>query len=286
MEAPNPRPAEEVVHQVCRYLEAHADAKLTLADLARWSGYSPAHLQRSFKAVTGCSPKEYQQALRTQRLKQELRAGTPPSQAVYGAGFGSPSRVYGALDSTLAMTPVQYQRGGRGLDLHWALAPSPLGPLLLAASDRGLAFLHFAASAEEGLSALAAEFPQARVRPMPEASRPEFDRWMAAVRAFLGGHGDLAGLPLDIRGTAFQVAVWTFLQTIPRGETRSYTQVAAALDRPAAVRAVASACARNHLALVIPCHRVLRGDGALAGYRWGMERKRRLLELEQGAAAG
>lgn len=274
------RAIEPVIHEVCRYIEAHLEEPLTLDTLAAVSGYSPAHLQREFVALIGSSPRVYQKALRLKRLKDGLRAGLPPLPAMLDAGFGSPSRVYGDLERTLGMTPGQYRDGAPQLKIGWASVRTPLGLMVLGATDRGICFLQFGDSEPALVKVLGDEFPRAEIVSMPESSGPQFVLWERAINGFFERHGTLGGLPLDLKGTAFQLAVWKFLQTIPLGETTSYAEVAAAIGRPRAVRAVAAACSRNRVALMVPCHRVIRGDGALAGYRWGLDRKKRLLDWE------
>jgi AraC family transcriptional regulator of adaptative response/methylated-DNA-[protein]-cysteine methyltransferase len=276
------KPIDAVVHEMCRYLEAHAEEPLTLAALARRSGYSASHLQRRFSALVGSSPKAYQLAVRQRRLRHGLRRGAPLSEAIVGAGYGSQSRVYERLATTFGMTPGQYRGGGRGLEIRYASARTRLGRILLGATARGLCFLQFVEDADP--RPLRAEFPRAVLHPMDPARAPQFAAWMRRLDAYLAGRSATLTLPLDLQGTAFQTMVWRCLQTIPAGQTRSYGEVAAAIGKPAAVRAAASACARNKVALVVPCHRVIRGSGDLGGYRWGPARKRALLALERPSA--
>jgi len=275
-------PIDAAVHDLCRYLEAHSEERIRLADLATRAGYSPSHLQKAFTNLVGSSPKEYQKAARVRRLKEDLRTGELPLPAVFGAGFGSPSRVYEDLPRTLGMTPGQYQKGGAKMVIHWTTTPSPLGLMAMAASDRGLCFLQFGDDEADLFAKLGAEFPLATLRSMPPESAPQFAQWQAALDEFFEGKATLAALPLDLVGTAFQIAVWRFLQSIPPGKTATYAEVAVAIGRPKAVRAVGTACGRNTIALLVPCHRVIRGDGQLGGYRWGLERKQRLLNAEGG----
>lgn len=259
--------------------EAIGGAPLTLAALARRAGLSRFQLQRGFAAAMGVTPRQYAQACRRESLKQALRAGGTVTAAIYEAGFSGPSRIYEQLGGELGMTPGQYKSGGAGLDIVFARVPSPLGPMLLAATERGLCSLQFGNDAAP-LGRLRREFPRAVLRPMAHPAAPPFQAWLAALAAFWRHEDQPPRLPIACRGTAFQYAVWRFLQTIPRGQTRSYAQVAAAIGRPAAARAVARACAGNPVAVLIPCHRVIRGDGGLGGYRWGQERKRQLLARE------
>lgn len=274
------------IEALCRYIDAHADQPLTLDALAERAALSRFHLQRRFKAVTGVSPRQYLEAARLRLLKSGLR--DQPSgrvtDAIVEAGYGSPSRVYERIATHLGMTPRQYRDGGRGTAISYVIDDSALGPLLMAATDRGLCFVHFGDEAAGLLQRLRDEYPQADLQPMPDAARPQFAAWMAALTAHLRGDGasaPAASLALDLRGTAFQMKVWDYLLRIPSGELRSYTEVAAAIGHPSAVRAVASACAANRVGVLVPCHRVIRGDGGLGGYRWGLERKRALIDIER-----
>jgi AraC family transcriptional regulator, regulatory protein of adaptative response / methylated-DNA-[protein]-cysteine methyltransferase len=271
------------IRELCRYIEQHAEERVDLAALAARAGLSRFHLQRRFKAVTGVSPREYAEAFRMRRLKSELRQSADVTDAVYAAGFGSSSRVYERADTQLGMTPSQYRRGGEGVAIAYACTRTPLGLMLLAATDRGLCFLQFGETEEALAAALHGEYPAAQIAPMGKERAPEFGAWMEALRQHLEGRRPRLDLPLDIRATAFQARVWNYLRSIPYGETRSYAQVAEGIGSPTAVRAVARACASNTVALAIPCHRVIRGDGAESGYRWGVERKQALLERERRA---
>lgn len=273
-------PAVGPIHELCRYIEAHSDAPLTLDSLARRAGLSRFHLQRTFKAVVGLSPKRYIDACRLQALKAGLRKSNGVTEAIYDAGFGSGSRVYEYSDARLGMTPNRYRQGGRGQSISYATVESPLGLLMMAATDRGLCFVQFGKSAAELHEALRKEYPEASLEPMPAPPSAEFRQWMESLARYLKGAQPSLDLPVDVRATAFQMRVWNYLQSIPAGEVRSYTQVAAAIGQPSAARAVAGACAANCVALAIPCHRVIRGSGDLAGYRWGVDRKRALLKLE------
>ncbi len=259
--------------------------RLDLAALAARAGLSRFHLQRRFKAIVGVTPREYGEACRMRRLKSELRQSQDVTEAVYAAGFGSSSRVYERADTRLGMTPNQYRRGGEGMAISYASAPTPVGLMMLAATDRGLCFLQFGESEEALAAALHGEYSAAQIAPMSEARGAEFREWMEALRQHLEGLRPQLDLPLDIRATAFQVRVWNYLQGIPYGQVRSYAQVAAGIGSPTATRAVARACASNTVALAIPCHRVIRGSGELGGYRWGLERKQALLGRERALAA-
>ena len=275
-----PDRAAAQVRELCRYIETHPGDAPDLAELAARTGLSRFHLQRSFKAVTGVTPKEYVEICRVRLLKQSLRAAGDVTTAVYDAGFGSSSRVYERADPRLGMTPKQYRRGGEGVSITYAAADSPLGRLMIGATDRGLCFVQFGESDEELVVALRREYPAAAITPIAEPHSPAFDAWIAALNRHLAGKQPHLDLPLDIRSTAFQMRVWNYLQSIPAGEVRSYGEVAAGIGAPSSTRAVARACATNPVALAIPCHRVIRGSGELGGYRWGLERKSKLLKME------
>lgn len=270
---------------LCRYIEAHADEPLTLAALGREAGISPFHLQRRFKALTGVTPREYAEACRLKSLRQGLRERSSVTAAIHEAGFGSGSRVYERAGSRLGMTPGQYRKGGKGVEISWATTPTSLGLLMMAATDRGLCSVQIGDGEGLLLRQLKAEFPRAAITPMKTQRGGQFRQWMQSLAAHLDKATPLPDLPLDIRGTAFQMQVWNYLLRIPAGQVRSYTEVAQAIGRPSAVRAVASACAKNRIAIVVPCHRVIRGDGGLGGYRWGLARKRALIDSERKTAS-
>jgi len=253
-----------------------------LPELARAVGLSASHLQRVFRKRFGVSPAEYARSRKLKQLKSALRAAPRVADAIYDAGYGSGSRVYEKTGELLGMTPADYRRGGTGVAIRYTTLHTPLGVLLVAASERGICSVTLGDNEKVLSAGLAQEFPAAAVERV-DAGR---DEWLAAminrVSAEIGlstprSDGDV---PVDIRASAFQWRVWQALQRIPRGQTRSYTQIAQAIGAPRAVRAVASACARNRLAVIVPCHRVVRADGSLGGYRWGIERKRALLERE------
>ena len=215
------------------------------------------------------------------QLKRSLRDGKDVTEAVYDAGFGSSSRVYERADTRLGMTPMQYRRGGQGVAITYAAAASAFGLLMIGATDRGICFVQFGESEEELSAALRREYPAAQIVAMERPHPPQFAQWIAALMRHLEGNQPRLDLPLDIRATAFQMRVWNYLQSIPYGEVQSYGEVAAAIGSPSAVRAVARACASNTVAVAIPCHRVIRGTGELGGYRWGLDRKRALIDLER-----
>jgi AraC family transcriptional regulator of adaptative response/methylated-DNA-[protein]-cysteine methyltransferase len=269
--------AAAAVRQAAAFIDAHVDQRITLAALARLTGVSPFHFQRVFRRELGVTPREYQQARRLERLRAQLRRGETVSRATYDAGFGSPSRVYERAGSTLGMTPSAYRRGAAGLRIRFAILPSPLGRLLVASTPDGICSVRLGDSDAQLERRLRAEFPRAAVERDADGSLAELAR---RVLAHVEGDTPAHDLPLDVRGTAFQQQVWRTLLAIPYGETRSYGEVAAAIGQPTATRAVARACATNPVAVVIPCHRVIRSDGSLGGYAGGIERKERLLEIE------
>ncbi|HET6603315.1 MAG TPA: bifunctional DNA-binding transcriptional regulator/O6-methylguanine-DNA methyltransferase Ada [Xanthomonadaceae bacterium] len=266
---------------LCRHIEAHAEQNLRLEELARVAGLSPSRLQRVFKAAIGVSPRQYLESVRLGRFKGALREGARVTTAIHEAGFGSASRLYERVDTRLGMTPQQYRARGKGVTISFAVAPTPLGPAMLGATDRGLCYLQFGDDQDQLLAQLRAEYPQATIERSPAEADAPFADWVAALAAHLAGTAPRPELPLDIRGTAFQMRVWSFLQSIPSGQVRAYAEVAEAIGAPRAARAVAGACAANRIAVLIPCHRVVRGDGGLGGYRWGLARKRTLIDLER-----
>ena len=273
------------VEALAAFIRAHADEPLPLSRLAGEAGMSPFHLQRSFKAVLGVSPRDYQAAQRLAAFKARLREGDSVLGATFEAGYGSTSRVYEQVDGGLGMTPSAYRSGGAGETIVHATRETALGPLLMAATERGVCFVQFGDSAEALLAQLASEFPKAALTPAGKDARAPLDAWMAALDDHLSRAGPRPDLPLDLRGTAFQVSVWRFLLSVKAGEVVSYSEIAKAVGAPRAVRAAASACAANRLAVLIPCHRALRADGGLSGYRWGLGRKRALLDAERAAGA-
>lgn len=274
-------PAASLMQAMAAYITEHADESLPLAHLAEQAGMSPTHFQRAFKAALGVSPREYQSAQRLVRFKQALREGEGILEAGLDAGFSSTSRLYDMADGSLGMTPSAYRAGGEGEVITHAVRETALGPLMMAATPRGVCFVQFGTSAEALLEQLAAEFPKAHLVRAALAAAAPLDAWMAALAAHLESAAPRPDLPLDLKGTAFQISVWRFLMSVKPGEVVSYSEVAAATGKPRAVRAAASACAANRIAVLIPCHRALRADGSLGGYRWGLERKRALLDAER-----
>jgi AraC family transcriptional regulator, regulatory protein of adaptative response / methylated-DNA-[protein]-cysteine methyltransferase len=271
-----PRHVDQV-RRACAYIEQHADAPIPLARIAAHVDASPYHFQRTFTRIVGISPRAYQDALRAQRFRRGLREGSPVTGAIYDAGYGSSSRVYERLPTGRGMTPAVYKRGAQGVDVRYATADSPLGRLLVAATSRGICSVKLGDNDNELTDDLRREYPAASISP----DRADLTKWIKAILTYLGGKRPHLDLPVDVQATAFQWKVWRYLQSIPYGETRAYSQVAQAIGAPAAVRAVARACATNPVCLVIPCHRVVQKDGGLAGYRWGVERKQSLIDAEK-----
>ena len=284
-EADSARDGAIRIQALCRYIEEHADEPLTLDDLAARAGLSRFQLQKQFKSTVGVSPKQFVAAARLKKLKHGLRHAKDVTVAIYDAGYGSSSRVYERADTRLGMTPKQYRLGGSGVVIAHATVDSPVGRMMIGATDRGLCFVQFGDSDARLLAELKREYPAARYERMREPHHPDFRRWIDALTRHLAGQQPNLDLPLDIRATAFQMKVWTYLQSIPYGEVQSYGEVAAGIGQPSAVRAVASACARNRVAILIPCHRVIRGTGELGGYRWGLARKRALIDRERATRA-
>src|SRR5216684_8132785 len=278
-------PQSAMVRAMCRYIEQHIEDRLTLSLLAKEFRLSPFHLQRTFKSLLGVSPKAYIDAIRLRQVKQNLQAGHNVTSALYAAGYGSSSRLYERTATQLGMTPEKYRRGAVASVVRYTIASSPLGRMLIAATDKGICSIQFADRFADNDDQL----QQGLMREFPFATRRRDDQAMAEWRVnltrLMEGRETSPSLPLDIRATAFQRRVWEALQRIPRGETRSYSAVAKKIGMPKATRAVARACATNPVAVAIPCHRVVRQDGELGGYRWGIERKEQLLAMEKGAGA-
>lgn len=252
-----------------------AGQTLALADLAEQCGYSPTHFQRVFARATGLSPAAYARALQKERMAEVLTGAERVTDAVYDAGFSGPSRFYSAAGDRLGMSPSAWRDGGRGVTIRWAVVATSLGPMLVAATDKGVCRLSF----NEDSEALRRRFPNADLAEGGEA----FERLVGDVVAAVEAPGDHSHIPLDVKGTAFQEAVWQALRRIPPGETRSYAEIAAEVGKPGAVRAAGSANGANNVAVLIPCHRVIRSDGSLGGYAYGLEIKRRLLDKERDA---
>lgn len=267
--------------EIARYIESHADERLTLAKLADHAGLSPSRLQRIFKEAFGVSPKAYQDAVRMRHFKQSLKEGDGVTDAIFSSGYGSISRVYGEATRNIGMTPKAYRAGGAGEAITYACRDTALGPMAMAATKKGVCFVQFGKDKESLLAKLQEEFPKAKFTASPAQNTPELDAWIDALDKHISKGAPRPDLPLDLRGTAFQIKVWRFLLSVREGDVLSYGELAAQIEKPKAVRAVASACAANRIGVLIPCHRVLRGDGSLGGYRWGLERKRALLDAER-----
>ena len=273
------------VQRARKYIDEHAgdlNERITLSSLSDHAGLSPYHLQRKFKQTVGLTPAQYIRARKSEKLKTELKRGETVSRASFGAGYGSSSRAYEDSATRLGMTPAEYKRGGAGTRIDYVTTKTSLGVLLVAATERGVCAVTLGDTQRAVEDALSSEYPAAHRRRVGDAEG-ELHTWVQAVVAVVEGEQSRVNVPLDVQASAFQWKVWRELQKIPLGETRSYSEVAAAVGAPAAVRAVASACANNRVALLIPCHRVIRQSGELGGYRWGLERKRQLLEKERAA---
>jgi len=269
-----------LAERVRDYIARHVDEPLPLARLAREAGVSAAHLQRTFTRIVGLSPKQYQEQRRVGALKSALRDGRTVSSATYEAGFASGRRVYEAADDALGMTPGAYRRRGVGVTIHYTVVRTSLGLLLVAVTERGICSVALGDDEATLVASLRAEYPAAELARATDAD----DRLVDAVVAHVEGRARTSDVPLDVQATAFQWQVWRALQRIPEGATRSYQEIARELGHPSAARAVARACASNRIAVLIPCHRVVRGDGALGGYRWGVARKAALLARESARA--
>ncbi|HEY7662098.1 MAG TPA: bifunctional DNA-binding transcriptional regulator/O6-methylguanine-DNA methyltransferase Ada [Xanthobacteraceae bacterium] len=266
------------IARACRLIE-EAEETPRLAELARAAGLSPFHFHRVFKAVTGVTPKAYADARRGKRVRAELAQSGTVTEAIYGAGFNSNGRFYAAAPDLLGMTPSEFRAGGSGNVIRFAVGQCSLGAILVAATDKGVCAIELGDDPDGLVRDLQDLFPKARL----VGGDAGFEKLIAKVVGFVEAPGQGLALPLDIRGTAFQQRVWKALCAIPAGSTATYSEIAKRIGRPKAVRAVAHACASNALALAIPCHRVVRTDGSLAGYRWGVERKRALLSREKAA---
>ena len=280
-------PRTESVARVCREIEIRlrveddggSEARLTLASLSRAAGMVPHQLERAFRHVMGITPRQYADAQRMRRLKSSLQKGDDVTTALYDAGFGSSRGLYERAPSQLGMTPGTYRMGGAGMQIHYTIVDSPLGRLLVAATDRGISALYLGEKDAPLESALQKEYPHAEIDSKSSGSK-NLKEWVSRILAHLRGKEPHLDLPTDVQATAFRRRVWEELKRIPYGATRTYSEVALAIGRPRAIRAVARACATNPVSVVVPCHRVVRADGNLAGYRWGLDRKRALLEHE------
>jgi AraC family transcriptional regulator of adaptative response/methylated-DNA-[protein]-cysteine methyltransferase len=281
-------PATDPLERARSLIESSRGENASLADLAAAVSLSPTYLQRRFRARFGMSPAEYARQIKLESFKSALRQGSRVTDAIYDAGFGSGSRVYESANAQLGMTPRDYRNGGAGMDLRYTTLATALGRVLVAATERGICAVSVGRDDDELLARLRREFPEAHAERVDSGRDEWLVRVIERVVADLSGHApsDAPPPPFDVRATAFQWRVWQALTRIPRGETRTYAEIAEAIDAPRAARAVANACASNQLAFVVPCHRVVRSDGAPGGWRWGPPRKRRLLELESRVAPG
>ena len=263
---------------VAEHIQNHAQEPLNLKHLADLVGWSAGYLQKQFKQRFGISPKEYHNMQRLQSLKQNLQTSDNTLDAIYAAGYGSPSRVYGEPSRQLGMSPSSYSRQGQGEHISYAFGDTPFGLLAMAATDKGVCFVQFGDSEATLIEQLKHEFQQAHISPSDQQNSPLLDDWVAALCDYLYHHGPKPDLPLDMRGTAFQIQVWKYLLSLKQSNTVSYAELAKAIGKPTAHRAVANACGKNNIGVLIPCHQVLRSDGSLGGYRWGTERKQALLD--------
>jgi AraC family transcriptional regulator of adaptative response/methylated-DNA-[protein]-cysteine methyltransferase len=272
-----------LIRQACLLMEQDSGDPVRIASVARQMGISPFRLQRMFRRLVGISPGAYVQSVRLRRFKTRLREGSDVTNALYEAGYGSSSRLYERSNGHLGMTPATYRRGGRGMEIGYTTGPSRLGRLLVAGTVKGVSAIYVGDSEERLEATLRREYPEANISKNPA----QVSRWLRQLVRHLCGQQPDLDLPLDVKATAFQRRVWEALQQIPRGRTRSYTDIARAIGLPKGQRAVARACATNPAAILIPCHRVVREDGGLGGYRWGIKRKQALLaaEAQKGARA-
>jgi AraC family transcriptional regulator of adaptative response/methylated-DNA-[protein]-cysteine methyltransferase len=266
-----------LVQRAASHLAESSEEGVRLGALARMLETTQATLRRAFLQVTGVNPRELAEALRIKRFKAMLRAGKSITDALYETGYGSSSRVYERSNAQLGMTPGAYRKGGQGMKIGYSIAKSPLGKVLVAATDRGVSAVYLGDAENTMIAELREEYPRAEIAPATDS----FQRWVREIVQRIEGKQPRLELPLDLQATAFQRRVWQELQRIPRGRTRTYSQVARSLGQPKAVRAVARACATNPVSIVVPCHRVIREDGTLAGYRWGLSRKEQLLAQER-----
>lgn len=272
-------PQIQMVRQACLYIERHLDQAPTLEDLSSHTGVSPYHLQRVFKRIVGITPRQYASASRLSQFKARIKKGGSVTEAIYDAGYGSSSRLYEQAPAQLGMTPASYQRGGQGMTINYTIAECALGSVLVAATDKGICSVRLGDSKEKLEAEFLSEYPAADVK----RDDKHLNAMVKQIVSHVAGERKNLNLPLDIQATAFQQTVWEKLRAIPYGRTRSYGDIAREIGRPTATRAVARACATNPVALVIPCHRVVREDKSLGGYRWGLARKRALIERERSA---
>jgi AraC family transcriptional regulator of adaptative response/methylated-DNA-[protein]-cysteine methyltransferase len=274
-------PQVELVRRICHAIDEHDEEPVTLNALSTETGVSAHHLQRTFKTVMGITPRQYAESRRLRQFKSKVKEGSSVTEAMYDAGYGSSRGLYEKSSAQLGMTPATYGRGGKGMRIIYTIAACPLGRVLVAATERGVCSVALGDSDAELTTSLFAEYPSASIDSRDTVLSPSLNIWLSKVLEHLDGKTPRIDLPLDIQATAFQWRVWKELQRIPLGATRSYQEIAKAIGKPKAVRAVAGACAGNHIALVIPCHRVIREDKSMGGYRWGLKRKEELLGRER-----
>jgi AraC family transcriptional regulator of adaptative response/methylated-DNA-[protein]-cysteine methyltransferase len=273
--------AAALVNRVAQALKENAETEPQLGTLARQLGTTAGTIRRAFLRVTGITPRELAKALRLERFKRLLRSGKGITESLYETGYGSSSRVYERSNAQLGMTPATYRKGGMGMKMTYTIAKTAMGRVLVAATERGVSAVYLGDGEAALVSELKAEYPKAEIAPAAHAHQA----WVKEIVERIAGNAPRMDVPTDLQATAFQRLVWQELQRIPPGKTRTYSQVARAMGRPTAARAVARACATNPVSIVVPCHRVVREDGKLAGYRWGLTRKERLLEQEQAAVS-
>lgn len=271
----------DLMVDICRYLEQPHEHIPTLVELAERFAMSPYHLQRTFKRVVGVSPYQYADTYRQDRLKEYLKESDTVTDALYAAGYGASSRLYEQSDDMLGMSPITYREGGEAMNIIYTIVPCRLGYLMVAATERGICRIGIGDSKAALASELTAEFPSASI----ERDEATLETWVTVLTDFIDGNSQVLDLPLDIQATSFQRKVWEALRSIPYGSTHSYQEIAAAIGQPTAARAVAQACAKNPVAMAIPCHRIVRQNGAPGGYRWGIERKKALLRHEKEVVA-
>jgi AraC family transcriptional regulator, regulatory protein of adaptative response / methylated-DNA-[protein]-cysteine methyltransferase len=273
-------PHADLIRRVCSEIERNPDGAVSLRALAELTGLSAAHVQRTFRQAMGITPRQYADALRVARLKSELRKGKDVTTALHEVSYSSASRLYENSDAQLGMTPATYGRGGRGMNITYTIVPCSQGRVLVASTERGISAVYLGDRDSDLTASLRQEYPRAEI----QRRSSKHSNWVRAIVRHLAGANSKLDLPTDVVATAFQRRVWEALKSIPLGVTRTYAEVARSIGQPKAIRAVARACATNPAAIVVPCHRVVRSDGTLAGYRWGVERKKSLLEAERRAA--
>lgn len=278
---PDGDPHTGTMERIARYIASTPEENLSLTALAKMATLSPSRFQRVFKKVIGLSPKKFHQAVLHDNFRKALRNGKTITEAIYEAGYQSSSRAYETATQKLGMTPSHYKAGGANEEIFYAIRPSTFGLLSMAATQKGVCLVQFGDDENALHQSLQQEFPKAMLIPASPQNNAALEQWVAALENYLQGANPAPSLPLDLRGTAFQMRVWDFLQTIPEGQTLTYGELAKAIGKPKAARAVGTACGRNRVGVLVPCHRILAGNGGLGGYRWGLERKQKLLKLEK-----